>query len=102
MNYIQYRTELTRSTIAEMLIQSKRIRDIITNPQMFLDAVSNEINYTLNELMIEGIKYEKISGVQYEMQEFQNSELEFYLNQYTFEVTNKDKSIYRFSYSFGI
>ena len=94
LNYIQYRTELTRSTIAEMLIKSQRIQDIVTNPQMFLDAVSNEINYTLNKLMIEGIKYEKISGVQYEMQEFQNSELEFYLNQYTFEVTNKDKSIY--------
>lgn len=94
LDYIQYRTELTRSTISDILIQSERIDDIITNPQMFLDEVSNAINHTLNTLMIDGIKYQKISGVQYEMKEFQNNELEFYLNQYTFEVSNADKSIY--------
>lgn len=94
LDYIQYRTELIRSTIAEILRQSGRIKDIITNPQMFLDTVSNAINHILNTLMIDGIKYQKISGVQYEMKEFQNNELEFYLNQYTFEVSKTDKSIY--------
>ncbi len=96
LDYIQYRTELTRSTIAEILSKSGRIKDIIINPQMFLDAVSNAINHTLNTLMIDGIKYQKINGVQYEMKEFKNSELEFYLNEYTFKVENHKigKSIY--------
>tara|TARA_B100001741_G_scaffold892_1_gene754 strand:+ start:4743 stop:7424 length:2682 start_codon:yes stop_codon:yes gene_type:complete len=94
LDYIQYRTELSRSTIADILIQSERLQDVITNPQMFLDAVSNTINYTLNTLMIDGIKYQKISGIQYEMKEFQNSELEFYLNEYTFEVKESEKTIY--------
>ena len=75
LDYIQYRTELTRSTISNILIQSGRIEDIITNPQMFLDRGFNAINHTLNALMIDGIKYQKISGVQYEMKEFHNNEL---------------------------
>jgi len=54
------KTELTRSTIEEILSKSGRIDDIIINPQLFLDLATQAIKRTLYDLMINGIKYQKI------------------------------------------
>ncbi|MBC8432854.1 type III restriction endonuclease subunit R [Desulfobacula sp.] len=67
LTYIQGKTELTRSTIYEILVKSKRLDDFQINPQQFMDAVVKEIRDVLNHLIIEGIKYEKLEGVTYEM-----------------------------------
>ncbi len=92
--YIQSKTELTRSTILEILKKSGRIKEILTNPQFFMDNAVIAIKSTLYELMIDGIKYEKIGNKVYEMQLFEDNELDIYLDQYTFTVNNADKTIY--------
>ena len=60
LSYIQNKTELTRDTILQILKQSKRINELLINPQMFLDNVVRVIKSNLNQLMIEGITYQKI------------------------------------------
>ncbi|MEA3307171.1 MAG: DEAD/DEAH box helicase family protein, partial [Elusimicrobiota bacterium] len=56
LGYIQSKTELTRTTIADILKKSGRIPDIMLNPQMFLDFTVGAIKHELYELMIDGIK----------------------------------------------
>jgi len=94
LGYIQSKTELTRSTIQDILSKSGRIEDILTNPQLFLDLASQAIRRTLYDLMIDGIKYQKIGGSDYEMTLFEAQELEVYLNEFTFTVTDQSKTIY--------
>jgi type III restriction enzyme len=92
LGFVQQRTGLTRSTIFEILKQSERINDILINPQLFLDTAVSAINKVLNRLMIDGIKYEKISSVAYEMRRF--DEFDIHINDLTFKIKNPDKTIY--------
>ncbi|MGB4415305.1 MAG: DEAD/DEAH box helicase family protein [Paludibacter sp.] len=94
LGYIQSKTELTRSTIEEILSKSCRIIDIIINPQLFLDLATTAIKRTLYDLMIDGIKYQKIGGSEYEMALFEAQELEVYLNDFSFKVSDPSKTIY--------
>ncbi|NOT35830.1 MAG: DEAD/DEAH box helicase family protein [Saprospiraceae bacterium] len=94
LGYIQSKTELTRSTILDILIKSDRIQDILVNPQLFLDLAVQAIKRTLYSVMIDGIKYQKIGGSAYEMALFEAQELEIYLNSFTYNVTKTDKTIY--------
>lgn len=59
--YIQKETELTRASIVKILTSSNRLEEFIINPQKFMDQVSAVIKSELHRLMIEGIKYEKIT-----------------------------------------
>jgi type III restriction enzyme len=91
--YLQDKTELTRSTFVRILKDSGRLGDFLVNPQMFMDSVVTIIERTLHKLIVDGIKYEKIAGEEYEMRLFEEEELNSYLyNRY--ELRNKDKSIY--------
>lgn len=92
--YIQRKTELTRSTILEILKKSGRIAELLLNPQLFMDNAVIAIKSELYELMIDGIKYEKIGGKIYEMKLFEDNELEIYLDQFTHTINNPDKTIY--------
>ncbi|OQY01823.1 MAG: DEAD/DEAH box helicase [Desulfobacteraceae bacterium 4572_130] len=94
LGYIQNKTKLTRSTIQKILSKSKRINDILINPQLFLDLSAQAIKRTLYDIMINGIKYQQIGDSKYEMTLFEVDELEVYLNDYTFKVTNSSKTIY--------
>jgi len=94
LGYIQSKTELTRSTIEEILSKSNRIEDIIINPQLFLDLATTAIKRTLYDLMIEGIKYRQIGDSEYEMTLFESQELEIYLNDFSFKVSDTSKTIY--------
>jgi type III restriction enzyme len=89
--YIQSRTGLTRSTILRILIESGRLDDVLINPQLFLDNAVAKIQETLNELMIDGIKYEKIGNVEYEMRLFEDYEI--HVNDMTFYISQKEKTI---------
>ena len=90
--YIQERTGLTRSTILEIIKRSDKIKDIRTNPQFFLDKAVSVIKDSLNELMIDGIKYEKIGEKEYEMRLFEDYDI--HINDLTFKVSNENKTIY--------
>lgn len=94
LGYIQSKTELTRSTIEEILRRSGRIEDIIINPQLFLDLATKAIRQSLYELMIDGIKYQKLGDSEYEMALFEAQELEVYLNSFSFKVSDTKKTIY--------
>ena len=94
LNYIQNRTELTRSTIYEILNRSGRQQDIAVNPQLFMDYAVSAIRRVLYDLMIDGIEYRRISGAEYEMRLFKDSDLEIYLNDFTFKVNQSGKTIY--------
>ncbi|MBK9958900.1 MAG: DEAD/DEAH box helicase family protein [Chitinophagaceae bacterium] len=94
LGYIQSKTELTRSTILEIIKKSGRIAEVLINPQLFMDNVVVAIRQVLYELMIEGIKYEKIGGKVYEMKLFEDNELEIYVDKFTHTVKEPDKTIY--------
>ncbi len=94
LGYIQSKTELTRSTILEIIKQSGRISEVLINPQLFMDNVVVSIKKVLYTLMIEGIKYEKIGGKMYEMKLFEDNELDIYVDKFTHTVTEPDKTIY--------
>lgn len=90
IGYIQKETELTRGTIAEILIQSGRLSDVWVNPQKFLDQVVKAIKKTLKDIMVKGIQYHKINGSEYEMRLFEDSKIEGYIN----NMIKVKKSIY--------
>lgn len=59
-----------------------------------MDSASQVINRVLYDLMIDGIKYHKIGDSEYEMALFEAQELEVYLNDNTFSVSDSSKTIY--------
>ncbi len=90
---IQGRTKLTKSTILRIIKEAGKIDDLLINPQQLLDEASLMINQALKKMMVDGIKYEKIAGETWEMQRFENEELEGYLDKLV-EVRNQEKTIY--------
>jgi type III restriction enzyme len=94
IGYIQKKTELTRHTIHDVLVQSDRLKDALVNPQLFLDMVVNEIIHVLNSIMIDGIKYQKIGHQEYEMRRFDIDDLEIYTDALAFAVKDQNKTIY--------
>ena len=91
--YLQNETELTRSTLVRILIESGRLNEFFYDPQRFMDSVAKIINYELHRLLVDGIKYEKIPGegaeTEWEMMLFKDEELINYFS--ALEVT---KSVY--------
>lgn len=81
--YVQKQTELTRKTIVEIIKGSDRLSDFLINPQRFMDEISTVINRELYRLMIDGIKYEKLTVGQTEwsMQLFREDELKDYFEE---------------------
>jgi type III restriction enzyme len=94
LGYIQSKTELTRSTLLDILEKSGRMGDVLVNPQLFLDLATQAVQRTLYDLMIEGIKYQNIGDAEYEMTLFEAQELEVYLNDFSFKVNDPIKTIY--------
>lgn len=90
LGYLQKETELTRSTLVEILARSKRLAEVVLNPQQFLDQVLAIIKQQLSQMMIDGIKYDKIAGAAYEMMLFELEELESYATR----LIEVQKSIY--------
>lgn len=80
LGHIQRETELTRGTIVEILARSGRLDDVKVNPQQFMDGATRAIRKALDDLMVDGIKYEQLSGPdrEYEMLLFEEKEIEGY------------------------
>lgn len=92
LSYLQRETELTRTTLAEILIQSKRLDDIFVNAQQFIDQSLVAIRQALNDMIINGIKYEKIGDEVYEMYLFEDPQHE--IQSYVDKLVDVDNSIY--------
>lgn len=92
IGYIQSRTNLTRKTILTILRQSGRLPDVLINPQLFLDQAVHQISVNLQNMMVDGIKYQTIAGDEYDMLRFEAKEIESYI-QNMYVVTQPGKTI---------
>jgi len=90
LSYLQRETELTRGSLADILIQSSRLGDVAANPQQFMDQAVSAIRHILNRMIIDGIKYERIDGQVYEMLLFEENEIEGYVSR----MIDVENSIY--------
>lgn len=82
IGYLQNETNLTRRTLAEMLVRSGRLNDFKKNPQMFIDGAIAIIRSVMGTFLTKGIKYQKIGDSDIWAQElFESEELTGYLNQ---------------------
>ena len=90
---LQRETFLTRHTLLEILKESKRIDEFLLNPQTFITEVTKCINKSIAAMIVDGIKYERIEGQQYEMRLFEETEIETYLSR-LYEVQSRDKTPY--------
>lgn len=90
ISYLQRETELTRETLSSILLKSDRLSDIFVNPQQFLDLATRAIRFTMQQLMVNGIKYEPIAGEEYEMRLFEDREIAGFIN----NMLSVDHSIY--------
>ena len=98
LGYIQRETELTRSSIVKILIESGRLDDFKINPSRFMELSTSAIKSVLHSLMINGIKYEKIDGDSWDMSRFEKDdedEIKRYLNN-LLEVRNQNKTTHNF------
>ena len=80
LGYLQRETELTRPTLAEILHNSDRLGEVTHNPQQFLEHAVAAIQKSLHDLMVQGIKYERIADAEWEMHRLEIEELESYVS----------------------
>ena len=83
LGYLQNQTELARSTLVRILKGSGRLPDFFVNPQRFMDAVASTLKAELHRLIVDGIKYERIStgapDFEWQMELFKQEEIINYL-----------------------
>lgn len=91
--YLQNETELTRKTLTQIVMRSGMIDKLIVNPQAFLNATVTAIRKTLQNLMLDGITYERLDGRHWSQRQFEldgERELSRYLeNLYTVQSGHK-------------
>lgn len=94
--FLQKETELTRHTLAEILKRSGRLAEFKVNPQAFMAAVAKEISRALHDLMMEGIKYEKVGGQFWEQSRLEQDAEEGIVRYLTnlYEIKHRDKALF--------
>lgn len=94
LTYLQNETNLTRKTIANILVSCGKLEDFKKNPSKFMQEVAIIIKRTLSTFIVDGIKYEKIGDEEYAVQEvFKDDELYGYLTE---DIIPSEKSIYNY------
>ena len=89
---LQDKTQLTRRTIARILIESGRLNDFKRNPQQFIELVAEAINRAKRLAIVDGIKYQRMGDDYYYAQElFEQEELMGYLKNM---LTDTQKSVF--------
>jgi type III restriction enzyme len=93
---LQNETDLTRATLVEVLRRSGRLGDFLVNPQAFTVMVTAKINNVMHRQMVDGIRYEPIPGLHWEMRRLEpevSEELERYAAR-LYKVQSADKTLY--------
>lgn len=89
---LQDRTQLTRKSIAKILIDSGRLNQFKKNPQAFIELAGEIINRTKRLALVDGIKYKRIGDEVFYAQElFSQEELTGYLKNV---LKDTEKSVY--------
>lgn len=73
---VQGKTGLSRSTVANILLNSGRLQDAVNNPQAFIDHAVALIQAVKRELLVQGVEYVRVPGHVYEMRRFENEPLQ--------------------------
>ena len=96
LDYIQKRVYITKRTVFNILKESGRLSDFLVNPQQFMDFCVQEIKNVLHSLVIEGIQYEKLDKVSYEVSQFEKDahKMEFFGD----KIIPTEKSVYDYIY----
>ena len=91
--FLQKETELTRHTLAEILKRSGRLGEFKVNPQAFMAAVGREIVRAMHDLMLEGLKYEKVIGRHWEQSRIEEEAADGIVRYLSnlYEVQNREK-----------
>jgi type III restriction enzyme len=77
---LQDKTQLTRKSIARILIEGKRLDDFKRNPQQFIELAADAIRRAKRFAIVDGIKYQRLGDGQYYAQElFETEELTGYM-----------------------
>jgi type III restriction enzyme len=80
---------VTRQTANRLLRESGKIREFVNNPQKFIEEATTIINHHRHELAIAGIRYTKLAGAEYSVQDiFGEEELIGTLDQNAVAVEN--------------
>lgn len=94
ITYLQNETRLTRKTIVRILLTSNNLEKFEINPISYMTQAAQIINAIKEQLMVDGIKYEK-NNETYDQSLFTTENLDAYLEN-SVKVNNKDKSIYNY------
>ncbi len=86
---LQEQTELTRATLLDIIKRCGRLGEFKANPQGFITEAGKQIRKALDELLVDGIRYEKLAGEHYKMELFDEPELEAYLDR-VYEVRHAE------------
>lgn len=90
---LQDKTQLTRSSIVDILLKSDRIEDFKRNPQQFIDQSAEAINRTKRLALVDGIKYQRIGEDHFYCQElFKQEELKSYMK----NAVKAEKSVFEY------
>jgi type III restriction enzyme len=93
---LQNETDLTRATLVRILRESGRLVDFTVNPQAFTVLVTSRINAALHKQMVDGIRYEPVPGLSWEMHRLEpeaSEEIERYAAR-LYSVQNASKTLY--------
>jgi len=83
---------LSQRTVADVLVKSGRLQDFLNNPQRFTEMFIETIKGVHNSMEIEGIRYMRLEGEEYYLQEiFDSEELIAYLDKNAIAV---ERSVY--------
>ena len=94
ITYLQNGTNLTRKTIARILVESKTLDAFKKNPQKYMEEALRIITLKMRGMIVDGIKYTKIGNDEYYAQElFESEELQGYLNQ---NMIPSNRSVYEY------
>ena len=94
--YLQQETELTRDTLVKILKKSNQLNKFLLNPQVFIFMSAKQILKILNNLMLDGIEYQKIDGKYWAMhiiEEDAEKEMTRYIHN-LYHVQNVEKTLY--------
>jgi type III restriction enzyme len=88
---LQDKTQLTRRSLARILVGSRRLEDFKLNPQQFIELATEAINRTKRLAIVDGIRYQRIGEDAFYAQElFESEELTGYLK----NMLEARKSVY--------
>jgi len=90
---LEAKTKLTRKSLVDILVESRRLEDFKSNPQQFIEYASEAINRTKRQMLVDGITYKRVGDTEFYAQELLATEE---LTGYFQNMVPADKSIYEY------